>query len=167
MFLVVLIKPGQRPFGIVRGVTLCALWVDKIVFPATDMKHRGARRVAVGDIAQAKFAETGLDVARVHNAEATSVTEQRCLALEDLEPESMECRNLGTPRPGLAEQRLDATLHFPSRLIGKGQRVDLSRRIALFDQPGDLACDHAGLAATGASQHEAGFVDAAHRALLG
>ena len=54
-------------------------------------------------------------------------------------------------------QRLpDALFHFARRLVGKGDRRDMTRLIAAAaDQVGDFIGNHAGLTGTGTRQHQA------------
>ena len=53
--------------------------------------------------------------------------------------------------------------HYAYSLIGKGERGNVTRgHIAVFDQIGDLAGDHAGFAAACPGQYQAGAIDIKH-----
>ena len=54
-----------------------------------------------------------------------------------------------------AEHGLDAPAHLSGGLVGEGDREDAVRRDVLdLHQPGDPVREHAGLAATGAREHQ-------------
>jgi hypothetical protein len=78
--------------------------------------------------------------------------------------ESAHYETLGT----LAlQQGADALSHLVGRLVGKGDRGNIARRIAApLHQMGDLQGDHARLAAARTGQHQQGAVEISYRFVL-
>ena len=86
---------------------------------------------------------------------------------DDRQAQMVESRNDQPARVLAFQQLVHAVLHLARGLVGEGQRSDVVRLITtLVDEVGDLARDHAGLAAAGTSQHQQRTIEIAHGAVL-
>ncbi|MNP14133.1 hypothetical protein D3C76_1064460 [compost metagenome] len=86
---------------------------------------------------------------------------------DDVQAQVVEGRDRQALALAGAQQGADALLHLAGGLVGEGHGDDvLGADAALLDQVGDLAGDHAGLAGTGAGQHQQGAADEVHGLLL-
>ena len=78
-------------------------------------------------------------------------------AFDDIQPQGMERRDHQATRLFAPQRLRDTLFHLARRLIGKGDRSNVSRLIAaLVDQVGDFIGDHSSLTGTRARQHQAG-----------
>lgn len=80
--------------------------------------------------------------------------------------ETVEGRYAQTFGGFTVEQAVDALAHFARCLVGEGYGTYMLRGVTPMNQPGDLARDNTGFAATSAGQYQAGAIDAGNCLLL-
>ncbi len=140
---------------------------DQVVLPAADVVLDLVHAVIAGIFLLHDVGEQRFDVALVEDREAGLVAEARMFLADDVQTQVVEGRYRQALALAAPQQATDAFLHLPRGLVGEGHRDDVLRPdAALLDQVGDLAGDHAGLAGTGAGEHQHGAADVVHSFLL-
>jgi hypothetical protein len=108
-----------------------------------------------------------LDVGLVENREAGLVAQLAVLLADDVQAQVVKGGDRQAAALAGAQQGADALLHLAGGLVGEGHGDDvLGADAAILDQMGDLAGDHAGLAGTGAGEHQERAADVVHGLLL-
>ena len=166
MLSILLIEAGLASTQCIFSLCYGGLGIDEIILPATDLIHRLADVIGFHIDALCEAIETGFHVTRIHNTESTAITEAMRFAHQDALPEAVESRYAQTFGGLTVEQAVNALAHFTRRLVGEGYGTNMLGSMTLMNQPGDLARDNTGFAATGTGQHEAGVIYAGHGLLL-
>ena len=145
------------------------LGVDQLALGRRDLGANGARRKALR-------VDVQLPLAPLHHAQGVGlvVDRERALVAEPLgvrpqDPRAgrVERHHPHEPRHA-TDQPLDPLAHLPRRLVGEGDREDLSRlSLPGGQQVGDPIREHAGLSGPGAGEHEQGSLAVGDRLALG
>ncbi|MNQ38732.1 hypothetical protein D3C85_523250 [compost metagenome] len=165
--LVVQVDDGGGLLARVARLLQCLLGEDQVVLPGADQVLDLVDAVVALVLLLHDVGEQRLDVLLVEDREARLVAEVGVLLADDVEAEVVEGRHRQALALAAAQQAGDALLHLARGLVGEGHRDDVLRAdAALLDQVGDLAGDHAGLAGSGAGQHQQRAADVVDGFLL-
>ncbi len=152
------------PFRLLGGL----LGPQQRVLVALDHRAGGLRREAA--LGQRQLLEDALEqgelVVGVVDRELAGEAERLPLPAQDL-----DARGVKGAEPEIAglaaEALLETRAHFAGGLVGEGEAEDAPGRRALAHQAPDPLGEHAGLAAAGAGDDEAGPLTVVHGLLLG
>ena len=129
---------------------------DQPVLPAADHRLNGRKRELPLRTAESsgRLLEQSLLIGIVCNGERGQIAELRNLAPENADAEGVEGAERHPAGDGGVDQRREPFAHLARRLVGEGHAEDLLRRNSGAEHVGDAVGDDAGLAGSGAGEHQ-------------
>ena len=169
VFVVVPVDDGNALLTLVCRLAVGLGGAAHGVFPGRD-GHLHIVQLITGlgaGFAQHQVLQQGLGIFGIEDGKAGVITQVGMFLPDHVQAQVVEGRDNQPPGFAPVHNAPDPLFHFPGGLVGKGDGGNVPARDAqFFNQMGDLAGDHAGLATAGARQHQQGAVGVANRFAL-